>query len=136
MAQRVHTVLISDLSGDEVEDGLESVSFGYRGVDYVIDLTAKEAAGFDKAIAMYVEHARKAPRRTSVSGAKSSGSYGSSRSPGSPGSSGSSGASRTSDHAHAARIGNVKKWAADQGLDYPQRGRLPKSLLDAYDAAH
>jgi hypothetical protein len=126
MAQRVHTVLISDLSGDQVEDGLESVSFGYQGVDYVIDLTAKEAAGFDKAIAMYVEHARKAPRRTSGSGSKSSGS----------GSSGSSGSSRTSGHAHAERIGNVKKWAADQGLDYPQRGRLPKSLLDAYDAAH
>lgn len=124
MAQRVHTVLISDLSGDEVEDGLESVSFGYRGVDYVIDLTAKEAAGFDKAIAMYVAHARKAPRRSSGSGSKSSGS------------SGSSGASRTPGHAHTERIGNVKKWAADEGLDYPQRGRLPKSLLDAYDAAH
>jgi hypothetical protein len=125
MAQRVHTVLISDLSGDQVEDGLESVSFGYQGVDYVIDLTAKEAAGFDKVIAMYVQHARKAPRRTSGSGSKSSGSG-----------SGSSGSSRTSGHAHAERIGNVKKWAADQGLDYPQRGRLPKSLLDAYDAAH
>ena len=37
---------------------------------------------------------------------------------------------------HAERIGNMKRWAAEQGLDYPKRGRLPKSLVEAYDAAH
>ena len=112
MAQRVRTILISDLSGDEVEDGAESVAFSYKGVDYTIDLTAKEAAGFDKAIAMYVQHARKGGRARP--GRSSSGSA----------------------HSHAERIGNMKKWAAEQGLDYPKRGRLPKSLVDAYDAAH
>ena len=66
MAQRVRTILISDLSGDEVEAGDESISFSYRGVDYTIDLTAKEAKGFDKAIAMYVEHARKGGRSRSA----------------------------------------------------------------------
>ncbi len=121
MAQRVQTVLISDLSGDEVEDGLESVSFAYQGVDYVIDLTAKEAAGFDRAIAMYVEHARKAPRRSA--GGTGTGPAGSARTAG-------------SGAGHAARLGAVKAWATEQGLDYPQRGRLPKSLLDAYDAVH
>ncbi len=30
----------------------------------------------------------------------------------------------------------MKRWAAEQGLDYPKRGRLPKSLVEAYDAAH
>lgn len=113
MAQRVQTVLISDLSGDEVEAGREPISFGYQGVDYVIDLTAKEAEGFDKAMAMYVAHARKSgrsPRR---------------------GSSGGSGTPPNKD-----RISNLKRWASEQGIDYPKRGRLPKSLTDAYDAAH
>jgi len=114
MAQRVQTVLISDLSGDEVDAGLESVSFGYKGVDYVIDLTAKEAAGFEKAIAMYVEHARKAARRPRRS---------------------SSGTPGPSPLQHE-QISNMKRWAADQGMDCPKRGRLPKSLVDAYDAAH
>ena len=95
-----------------MEAGGESVAFSYKGVDYTIDLTAKEAAGFDKAIAMYVEHATKAGRaRPARSG------------------------SGSSQH-HAERIGNMKRWAAEQGLDYPKRGRLPKSLVDAYDAAH
>jgi hypothetical protein len=117
MAQRVQTVLISDLSGDEVEAGRESVKFGYLGVDYVIDLTAKEAVGFEKAISMYVAHARKAgrtPRRGSSGGAS--------------GSSGNTG--------HHESISNLKRWATEQGIDYPKRGRLPKSLVDAYDAAH
>ena len=112
MAQRVRTILISDLSGDEVESGGESISFSYRGVDYTIDLTAKEAKGFDKAIAMYIEHARKGGRAR----------------PGRP--------SAGSGNQHAERIGNMKKWAAEQGIDYPKRGRLPKSLVEAYDAAH
>jgi Lsr2 len=112
MAQRVRTILVSDLSGDEAESGGESISFSYKGVDYTIDLTAKEAAGFDKAIAMYVQHARKAGRGR-----------------GSRSSSGSS-------HRQGDRVSSVKKWADDQGLDYPRRGRLPKSLVEAYDAAH
>jgi hypothetical protein len=112
MAQRVRTILISDLSGDEVETGGESIAFSYRGVDYTIDLTAKEAAGFDKAVARYVEHARKAGRGRS--GRASSGAA----------------------HTNAERIGSIKRWADEQRLDYPRRGRLPKSLVDAYDAAH
>lgn len=111
MAQRVRTILISDLSGDEVEAGGQSVAFSHRGVDYTIDMTAKEAAGFDKAVAMYVEHARKAGRARSVR-------------------------SSASTHGHADRIGAMKRWADEQGIDYPKRGRLPKSLVEAYDAAH
>ena len=112
MAQRVRTILISDLSGDEVEAGGESIAFSYRGVDYTIDLTAKEAKGFDKAIAMYVEHARKGGRSRTAR------------------------ASSASSNSHGERIGNMKRWAAEQGMDYPKRGRLPKSLVEAYDAAH
>jgi hypothetical protein len=112
MAQRVKTILISDLSGDEVESGGESISFGYRGSDYTIDLTAKEAAGFDKAMGMYVEHAQKASRSSRPSRSSAGGQN------------------------QRARVQNMKKWAAEQGMDYPKRGRLPKSLVDAYEAAH
>jgi hypothetical protein len=112
MAQRVRTILVSDLSGDEVESGGQSIFFGYRGVDYTIDLTAKEAAGFDKAIAMYVEHARKAGRGRSAR------------------------SSSGSSHRQGERVTTVKKWADEQGIDYPKRGRLPRSLVEAYDAAH
>jgi hypothetical protein len=111
MAQRVQTVLVSDLSGDEVEAGRESVTFSYKGVDYVIDLTAKEADEFDRVMAVYVTRARKAPR--------------SNRRP-----------SGDATRSNAQRTQRMRRWAAEQGLDYPRRGRLPKSLVEAYDAAH
>ena len=59
MAQRTQVILISDLSGNEINDGGESISFSYRGADYTIDLSEKEAKGFDKAMAMYIEHSQK-----------------------------------------------------------------------------
>ena len=112
MAQRVRTILISDLSGDEVEAGGESISFSYRGVDYTIDLTAKEAKGSTR------------PSRCTSSTRRKGGRSRSAR------------PSSASSHSHAERIGNMKRWAAEQGMDYPKRGRLPKSLVEAYDAAH
>src|SRR3712207_9036169 len=60
MAQRTIVQLVSDLSGDEMQDGEgRTVEFSVDGSSYTIDLTDKEAAGFDKALAMYVEHATK-----------------------------------------------------------------------------
>lgn len=110
MAQRVITLLVSDLSGDEMKAGQgETVAFSYRGVDYTIDLTDKEATGFDKAVAMYIEHATKVGGRGRRSTVKTSGSGGDTKA--------------------------IKAWADQQGMDYPQRGRLPQSLVDAYHAA-
>ena len=60
MAQRTIVQLVSDLSGDEMQAGEgRTVEFAVDGTSYTIDLTDKEAAGFDKALAMYVEHATK-----------------------------------------------------------------------------
>ena len=64
MAQRVITQLVSDLSGDEIVDGKgETIEFSYRGASYTIDLTEKEAAAFDKAVAV-VPRARHEDRRS------------------------------------------------------------------------
>ena len=78
MAQRTIVQLVSDLSGDEMQAGEgRTVEFSVDGTSYSIDLTDKEAAGFDKALAMYVEHATKTTggsksgRKRSSSGAKS-----------------------------------------------------------------
>ena len=110
MASRVVTQLISDLSGEEIPDGKgETIEFAYRGSDYSIDLTAKEAAGFDKSIATYLEHA--ARRRGSRRGAKSS--------------------STRSGDAKA-----VREWARDQGIVVPERGRIPGEVRERYNAAH
>jgi hypothetical protein len=101
--------LISDLSGDVIEDGKgETIQFAYRGTSYSIDLTDKEAASFDKAMATYIENATKqgGRRRTTA----------------------------------AARRGyqpkEVRAWAKSQGIDVPERGRIPASVVEQYLSSH
>ena len=102
------TQLISDLSGDEIAEGKgETVEFSYRGTSYKIDLTEKEAAAFDKAIAAYVDNA------TKVGGRRKS----------SPSGSG-----------YNAR--DVRAWAKSQGIDVPERGRIPGDVLERYKSAN
>jgi hypothetical protein len=109
MAQRVITQLVSDLSGDEIADGQgESIEFSYRGASYSIDLTDKEAAGLDKAIALYLEHATKIGGRRKSAGAGSK-----------------------SDH----NAKDVRVWAKAQGIDVPERGRIPGDILEQYKRA-
>lgn len=111
MASRVITQLVSDLSGDEIPDGQgETVEFSYRGTQYSIDLTEKEVAGFDKSIAMYVEHATK---RGSTRGTTTS----------------RSGAQTIDAKA-------VRTWAKEQGIDVPDRGRIPARIRDQFVAAN
>lgn len=109
MASRVITQLISDLSGEVIKDGKgETVQFSYRGSSYAIDLTDKEAAGFDKAMATYLENATKqGGRRRSSAGAK-----------------------------RGYQPKEVRVWAKGQGIDVPERGRIPAAVVEQYLSAH
>lgn len=110
MAQRVITQLVSDLSGDEIADGEGgTLYFSFDGTKYSIDLTNKEAADFEKAIAMYIAHATKVGGRRRQTRSRGSSGY-SSR--------------------------DVRAWARDNGLDVPARGRIPAELVEQYRQAH
>jgi hypothetical protein len=111
VAQRVSVTIVSDLSGDEVKEGKgETIEFAYRGTNYQIDLTSKEAAGFDKSIAMYVEHATRVGKGTRTSGS-------------------SSRSSGTDTKA-------IRDWANANGYEVGDRRRIPASVKDAYAAAN
>ena len=58
MAQKIQVLFIDDLDGGEAEG---TVRFGLDGTDYEIDLSAKNAAALRKALARYVDSARRAP---------------------------------------------------------------------------
>ena len=107
MATRTQVIIVSDLSGEEASDG-QTIQFSYRGVTYTIDVTTQEAAKFDKAMAVYVEHAAK------VGGRRRSGRGRTTRDP--------------------SQTQAIKAWADREGLDYPHRGRLPQQLIDQYTA--
>lgn len=109
MAQRVQVLTVSDLSGTDLGTDGVTVSFGYQGVSYEIDLSESEVQDFDKAMAKYIEAGRR------VGGRRSGGK--------------APGRSRND-------LGKVREWARANGHTVSDRGRIPRNVTDAYDAAH
>src|SRR6184192_3804783 len=106
MAQRVTVALEDDLDGGPAD---ETVRFGFGGSDYEIDLSKKNANTFRKQLAPFIEHARKAgrgPLRRPV---------------------------RTA--ASRQRSGDIRAWAKDNGIAVSERGRIPASVVEQYQAA-
>jgi hypothetical protein len=106
MAQKVTVELEDDLTGGPAE---ETVRFAVDGTDYEIDLSAKNTAAFRKRLAPYIEHARKAGRAP----ARRAGRAAASR----------------------QRSGDIRVWANQHGLGVSERGRIPASVVEQYDAA-
>jgi Lsr2 len=106
MAQRVSVELEDDLDGGPAD---ETLRFGIGGSEYEIDLSKKNASRFRRQIAPYIEHARKAGR-------------GQRRRP-----------ARTASSRE--RSGDIRAWAKDHGIAVSERGRIPASVVQQYQAA-
>jgi hypothetical protein len=108
VAQKIQTLFIDDLDGSEAEG---TVRFGLDGSEYEIDLNAGHAQELRKALAQYIEAARRAPgaRRPARSGRRAS----------------TSGLDST----------QVRDWAKTQGIDVKDRGRIPAELIVKFKAA-
>jgi hypothetical protein len=113
MARKVETLvtLTDDLDGGK---GDRTVSFAVDGVSYEIDLSKRNATAFTKALAPYVDAARKAPRtaRSRASGA------GQAR-----------GRSRSD-------LADIRAWARANGHSVSERGRIAGDVVQAYNQAH
>lgn len=111
MAQRTSITYVSDLSGAAIKDNdTPTLNFGWDGTDYTIDLTAKEAEDFYKAVSKYVDAATKV-KSTNVKR--------------------KNGRTTVQSDYNAA---DVRGWAKEQGIDVPDRGRIPAAVLEQYNA--
>ena len=106
MAQKITVALEDDLDGGPAE---ETVRFGLGGTEYEIDLSKKNATAFRKQLRPFIEHARKAG-------------------PGQGRRSGRTASSRE-------RSGDIRAWAKDHGIAVSDRGRIPASVVEQYEAA-
>ena len=111
MAQKVQTLLIDDLDGGEAE---ATVRFGLDGTEYEIDLSAENADALRKALARYVDAARRAPGAAT-------------RRPGRSG--------RKPASANGTDPTAVREWAKSQGIEVKDRGRVPAELVVKFKAA-
>ena len=109
MAQKIQILLVDDLDGGEAEG---TVRFGLDGVDYEIDLSAEHAEALRRALAPFIDAARRGPgvgRQQGRGGQRA----------------GASGLDTT----------EVREWARAQGIEVKDRGRIPAEVVARFKAA-
>lgn len=109
MAQHTVITVTDDLDGS-AED-VETLSFGFDGQGYEIDLGKANADAFREILAPLIAAGRKAPRAVATGRGKAVPRDAASR------------------HDSAA----VRAWAGEQGLKVSNRGRIPAAIVAAYD---
>ncbi|MCZ4590493.1 MULTISPECIES: Lsr2 family protein [Rhodococcus] len=122
MARQIVVEHVDDIDGTPIAEGKgETIAFSVNGIDYQIDLSAKNAKEFHKKLDHYIDHA------TKVGGRKNR----------------SAGTLTTGDEVNRRpvrrdreHVGAVREWAREQGYDIGVRGRIPTEIADAYNAAH
>jgi hypothetical protein len=114
MAQKIQILLVDDLDGGGAD---ETVSFALDGANYEIDLSTGNAAALRETLAPYVGHARRASRGPGRSATTSRPNKGGVR------------ADREQTQA-------IREWARNNGHKVSDRGRIPASVVDAYNAAN
>ncbi|MGW0737250.1 histone-like nucleoid-structuring protein Lsr2 [Streptomyces sp. NPDC002851] len=119
MAQRVVVTLFDDIDGGEAA---ETVVFGLDGKSYEIDLNEANAKKLREALAPYVEAGRrhKATRAGKAAKAAKAGK----------------GAPTPKHTAVTADPAAVRAWARSHKMDVPARGRIPKKVYEAFEAAN
>ncbi|WP_032367214.1 histone-like nucleoid-structuring protein Lsr2 [Rhodococcoides fascians] len=123
MAKQVTTQLVDDIDGSVIDDESgETIEFAVSGVEHVIDLKTKNATEFHRKLDYYIEHA------TRVGGRK--------RKPSPAVTASTSATSAAATRRDPAQTRAIRQWAADNDYEISDRGRIPESIVEAYDAAH
>jgi len=108
--RKLVTQLVDDLDGGHAD---ETVSFALDGRSYEIDLSEDNASTLRKALDEYVSRARKA------------GDAGRDRKSGS-----------TTVQRDPSQTRAIREWAQNNGHAISSRGRIPRPVITAYEAAH
>ncbi len=111
MAQKIQVLLVDDMDGGVAT---ETVSFGLDGGIYEIDLSSNNATMLRAALADYIAHARR-PSKTRAAAARPA---------------------RTPARADREQTQAIREWARKNGHNVNDRGRVPASVVEAYNSAN
>jgi hypothetical protein len=115
MARQVITTLIDDLDGKPAD---RTVEFSIDGTAYTIDLSEANAGKLRKALDPFINAGTRIGRGGSARGVAR----------------GAGGTGRTAGSRDENRL--IREWAAQNGHQISERGRIPQSVSNAYRAAH
>lgn len=116
MAQKTGVVIRDDLTGGRAA---ETVSFALDGTAYEIDLNKRNAAALRKAIRVYIEAGRPAPKLTRQRPAART----------------TPAKNRRPSKNAAPSPADIRAWAAEHGIEVSARGRIFNAVRDQYVAA-
>jgi hypothetical protein len=119
MAQRTIVHLIDDIDETEAD---ETVEFSLDGSRYEIDLSKENAAKLRDALATYIAHGRRVNRSSAGTGSSRSTSTGGRRG--------------TAARADREQTAAIREWARSNGHKVGDKGRIPASVIEAYNAQH
>jgi hypothetical protein len=120
MAQQLNVKFVDDLDGS---DAAGTVSFGIDGRAYEIDLSDDNAARLRDSLASFVAAARKSGGSGAAGGRRGQKMTTASSGP----------RSQPLDREQTAAI---RAWARQNGHEVSDRGRISKTVVDAFQAAH
>jgi len=106
MMTRTTLALEDDLDGGPAD---QTLRFSLAGAEYEIDLNASNTAAFRRQLAPFIDHARPPTARRSQGPARTASSR--------------------------RRSGAIRAWAKEQGIAVGNRGRIPVSAIERYQAA-
>jgi len=131
MAKETIVRLTDDIDGSEAA---ESVIFGFRGVDYEIDLSEKNLRGMEKAFAKWIDHGRVAVVDGSDGAAEVAVETAPERAPARARR--SSTRARRTTKAQAKDPAAIREWAKANGFNVSSRGRISSEIQQAFEAAN
>lgn len=106
MARQVVEEILDDIDGSP---GAETVRFGYQGQDYEIDITPDRHKELADALSDLIEKGRRVRRdKPKV---------------------------KTTRGKSDLDLAEVRRWAAEHGIEVAARGRVPNNVLDKYRTA-
>jgi hypothetical protein len=109
MARKVVTEVTDDIDGSEA---VETVTFGYQGKQYEIDLGRKNLDRLDKALSPFIQKARTVRATDGGRQRRRRGAAAATR---------------------AADTKAIRQWAREQGLEVSERGRIPTEIVERYE---
>jgi hypothetical protein len=116
MAKETITKLNDDLGDGEA---VESVTFALRGVEYELDLSAKNVAALEKALERYIVNGRRVVHHRTLRGSMRRASK----------------SSTSNGAASKGQLAAIREWARASGYKVADRGRISGDVIAAYEAA-
>ncbi|MGW2986446.1 histone-like nucleoid-structuring protein Lsr2 [Streptomyces goshikiensis] len=103
----IRSIVESDLSG---KPDAATATFGFGDTWYEVDLTAEERKKLEEALKPYLKVSRKAGKAATKK--------------------------RVVPETTPEERDKIREWAKKEGYEFADRGRIPKTVMKAYDEAH